>query len=324
MNSYPIYFNPIFKEKVWGGNNLHSILDKNVPQGKLIGESWEIVDRGNDVSVISNGAYAGQTLRTIIEKYGTGLVGTDRSLDSFGRFPIMIKFLDATQKLSVQVHPDDRLATEFGETDSGKSELWCVLHAQPGAKIQYGCADSLKYLDHSTRLTKDHENLFHYIPVKRGDIINIPAGQVHALLSGCLVFEVQRNSDITYRLYDWERTGIDGKPRDLHLEKGLCSIKLPQIETVNRNIFDNPSANPILFENDFFSVHYHNASLAYSDYCDGRTFKIIAVVQGNGSISYENSSKQLALQTGDVVLLPAALGEYTVKSDTTIHWLTVC
>ncbi len=324
MNCYPIRFNPIYKEKVWGGRKLHTVLGKDAPADKPIGESWEIVDRGDNVSVVINGEYKDQTLRNLLKQYGEELLGTERSLDSFGRFPLMIKFLDATQRLSVQVHPGDDLVEKFRETDSGKSELWCVLHAKDGASIQYGCDDLLQTLDPQTTLTKEHEKLFHYIPVKRGDIISIPAGQVHALLSDCLVFEVQRNSDITYRLYDWGRIGIDGQPRDLHLQKGLQSIRLPQLETITSNIFDlNSNVNP-LFKNDFFSVFYNNNSVPYHDICDGRSFKILAVIEGNGYISYDTAKKKLALNTGDVLLLPASMGEYIVKSDSEIHWLTVC
>ncbi|MDX9702510.1 MAG: class I mannose-6-phosphate isomerase [Candidatus Auribacterota bacterium] len=326
MTLYPIRFFSIFKEKVWGGSNLRDALGKDAPKGKLIGESWELVDRGDDVSVISNGEYKGKTLRDLFDICGRDcLLGSERSLDKFGRFPLLIKFLDAEERLSVQVHPDDVLAKNFDEADSGKSELWCVLHASPSARILYGCDRSLKNIDPHTRLTAEHEELFRYIPVKCGDIIYIPSGQVHALLEGCVVLEIQRNSDITYRLYDWDRAGDDGKPRELHLTKGLQAIGVPQIDEQPVNIFsDYTLASAPLYSNEFFKIYYNNSSAPYFDSCDGRTFKIIAVVEGEGSVCYGIDNAEISLRVGDIVLLPASMGGYTIRSDSVIHWLTVC
>lgn len=320
---YPLKFNPIFKQKVWGGSNLRFVLGKQIPADASIGESWELVDRGDDASIIRNGKYAGKSIRELIGCLGGSILGSAKSLDSLGRFPLLIKYLDATRKLSIQVHPDDEMAARYNEADNGKTELWCVLHASDDASIIYGCEKSITSIDTKRDLTREDESLFHYLPVKNGDVIFLPAGQVHALLSGCVVLEIQKNSDVTYRLYDWQRLGDDGKPRQLHLKKGVEAIKFPQLDSTVANINSISDESVRLISNDIFTVDCHKPIHSYTGVCTGESFQIATVIEGQGTLHYNYGSENIVVCKGDIILLPASLGEYSVANDDGLVFLII-
>ncbi len=216
MKLYPILFTQVLLEKVWGGHSIHE-WKYGVKNKESIGESWEIHTK----NIISNGEFAGKTLQELICEDPLGMTGRNEAIE----FPLLVKILDAQEWLSVQVHPDDALALDLEGEPRGKTECWYILSAENDAKIQYDLKAGIAIQDYAESIDqgKPIEQL-QFMNVKMGDVIFVPAGTVHAIGPGILLYELQQTSDTTYRLYDWDRPGLDGKPRELHIEKGLkCS-----------------------------------------------------------------------------------------------------
>jgi mannose-6-phosphate isomerase len=224
---YPLAFHPIFKDRVWGGRNLERHYGKPLPPGQPIGESWEISDRPGDASVVANGPLAGRDLHWLMEQHGAELLGTARSQQ--GRFPLLIKILDAEDKLSLQVHPPASQAAALrGEP---KTEMWYLAAATPDACLYAGLRRGITRAEFERRLVAGTvAECFHRLAVRAGDALFLPSGRVHAIGSGCLIFEVQQNSDTTYRVYDWGRVGLDGQPRAVHIRESLASIDFADFE----------------------------------------------------------------------------------------------
>jgi mannose-6-phosphate isomerase len=218
----PIQLHASLHETIWGGENLRALVGKDVPHGKRIGESWETALD----AVATNAPFAGQTLGSLTERFGVALIGS-RALAVFGmRFPLLTKFLDAQAQLSVQVHPGDEYAAAHEGGKLGKTEVWYILHAEPGAQVVYGLrqeasVDEVRQAIAANRL----EDLLHSVTVKPGDVVFVPAGTVHAIGAGVALYELQEYSDVTYRLYDYGRLQADGRPRDLHVEQGLAVMR---------------------------------------------------------------------------------------------------
>ncbi len=318
---YPMKFKPVYKQKVWGGQKLKTVLNKNIQPNIPVGESWELVDRGNDLSIIQNGYFADKTIRYVIEELGVDLIGTKTKLNPFDRFPLLIKFLDSSDKLSVQVHPDDILAKKFKEQDTGKTEMWYVVQADPDTKIVYGCDSSLKKRDPLDGFSKNMEQLLHFVSIEEGDLIFIPAGQVHALLGGCVILEIQQNSDVTYRLYDWGRMGLDGKPRNLHLKKAITSIKFRKPRNCYQKILTIKKDFSELIKCTHFTANLINIKKPYKDICDKSGYKILLPIVGGGSILYKNT--EISAEKGDVILMPASLGEYTINPSAEMKLISI-
>jgi mannose-6-phosphate isomerase len=225
MNSlYPIRFRPVIKETLWGGSALRERFGKKAKAGTTVGESWEICGMPGASSVVANGFLRGNTLEEIMEVYMGDLVG-DAVYEKYGNeFPLLIKFIDARDTLSIQVHPDDRLAAERHHA-WGKTEMWYVIDASPGAVIYTGFRKKTtreEYLEHLHG--KKLADIINATPVSRGDAFFIPAGMVHAIGAGVLLTEIQQTSDVTYRIYDWDRTDAAGKPREMHTSLALDAI----------------------------------------------------------------------------------------------------
>lgn len=224
---YPFTFQPIFKDRVWGGRKLEQIYGKALPPQTPIGESWEITDRPEGVSVITNGPLAGRDLRWLMENHAKELLGDSQSCA--GRFPLLVKILDAQEKLSLQVHPPAHKATEL--RGDPKTEMWYVADATPDADLFVGLRRGATRAEFERRIQDGSvAECFHRIPVKRGDSMFLPSGRVHALGAGNLIFEIQQNSDTTYRVFDWNRVGLDGKPRELHIPQALAAIDFEDFE----------------------------------------------------------------------------------------------
>src|SRR4051812_25265131 len=207
---YPLLFAPSLHEKVWGGQQLESRLGKVPPSDQPIGESWEIYWKNR----VANGEFRGKTLGDLIAEHPEEMVG---SKNADPEFPLLIKFLDAQDWLSVQVHPDDKLALELEGEPRGKTECWYIIDATPDAQIAYGFSEQLDAASYRKAIEAGRsKEVLQYVRVAPGDFIYLPAGQLHAIGPGILLYELQQTSDTTYRLYDWDRMGLDGKPRELH------------------------------------------------------------------------------------------------------------
>ena len=210
---YPLVFQPLFKERVWGGRELERLYAKKLPLSKTIGESWEISDRPGDASVIANGPLAGKNLRWLMEHQATEVLGSAKPAAE-GRFPLLCKILDARERLSLQVHPPAGKAKELnGEP---KTEMWYIADAAPDASLYVGLKHGVTRAQFEKKVADGSvAECFHRIPVRAGDAMFLPSGRVHAIGDGLVIFEIQQNSDTTYRVFDWNRVGLDGKPREL-------------------------------------------------------------------------------------------------------------
>jgi len=218
----PIKFEPIYKERVWGGRNLETTFNRKLPSNTcLYGESWELCDREEDQSIVSAGTYQGLTLNDLWTKHRTEIFGT--GYEQLERFPLLIKILDCKRDLSIQVHPTAQAAKKLG--GEPKTEMWYIADAKPESKLFVGLKENITKTQFKEALTTGkYTDCIHTLYPKKGDSIFLPPGMIHAIGAGHLIFEIQQNSDTTYRVYDWDRKGLDGKPRELHLEESLQSI----------------------------------------------------------------------------------------------------
>lgn len=282
-------------------------MGKEVPYEKTA-ESWEVSTNKNGKSIIVNGIYEGKELSEIFEnaKIRTEIFGT--KTENMDRFPLLIKFIDANDNLSVQVHPDDKYAKEI-ENDIGKTEMWYIIDCSEDAQVICGMKENVKQeeVEEIIKTGKIKENL-NYINVKKGDAIYIPAGTIHALLGNTLLCEVQQNSDLTYRVYDWDRVGKDGKPRELHKQKAIDVINVENkpaiISTDNVTECTNIAKSPY-FKTDKIIVEEKTEQTT-----DGTTFYAINITKGKGELIIAN--KNYKIQLGDSFIIPANLGEYTI------------
>lgn len=300
---YPLLLSPALHTRVWGGRKLETELHKQLPTEEPYGESWEM----HDTAIVANGEHAGHALGNLVDQYGTRLIGDLN--DPREGFPLLLKFLDASQWLSVQVHPDDAIAAEQEGEPRGKTEAWIVLAAEAGAKLALGVLPGLtrEGLAEVIR-TNQIESALNYVEVKAGDVIYLAAGVVHALGPGVLVYEIQQSSDQTYRLYDWGRMGLDGKPRPLHVGKGLVATKPDQRPKPTRI----PDGDGLVLSGPYFAtdILHLKGEVRMLD-TRGRRFHVLTVIGGRLEISANGVTA--AASHGQSVLIPAAVGVYSVS-----------
>lgn len=307
---YPLRFQPIYKERIWGGAGLRDELGRCLP-GDRIGESWEITCREDAMSKVVEGPLQGKSLAELVRKYGPELLGRKISGENF---PLLLKILDAREVLSVQVHPDDEFAGKH-EGDAGKTEAWYILKARPGAKIVYGLQPGTTREEFASALKRGElERCLNEVQVKPGEVYSIPAGLVHALGSGIMVVELQRNSDLTYRVYDWNRVDTNGRSRPLHVEKALQVIEFGKRPP--RVLSPGTGKDGFLLENECFSLYYHRVTGEKVMTCGPESFAVMTAVAGKGEIWY--GGKAYSLKYGDSFLLPACLGEYRLHGELTV------
>lgn len=310
---YPLTFHPIFKERIWGGRELERLYGKPLPPESRIGESWEISDRPGDVSVIANGRFAGRDLHWLVEQHGPDLLG-QAGLQS-GRFPLLVKILDAREKLSLQVHPPAAKAAALG--GEPKTEMWYIADAAPGAELFVGLRTGVtrEEFERKTQVGSVAE-CFHRVAVQAGDAMFLPSGRVHAIGSGLVIFEIQQNSDTTYRVFDWNRKGSDGKPRELHVPQSLQSIDFddfaPPLLSTPPLISDQVQIRKLVAD-PLFSVETYAATAAAKLSAPSGRMQIIGVVSGD--LSVQGSGDQVLLRAGQFCLLPACLEAVRVESN---------
>ena len=310
---YPFTFKPIFKERVWGGRAIERLYGKKLPGSAPIGESWEISDRPGDASVIANGPLAGKDLRWLMEHHERELLGEAKSAN--GRFPLLIKILDAQDKLSLQVHPPASKAAELkGEP---KTEAWYIADAAPGAELYVGLKRGVTRAEFETKIkTGAVAECFHRVPVKAGDTMFLPSGRVHAIGAGLVIFEIQQNSDTTYRVFDWNRVGLDGKPREVHVAESLASIDFADFEpALAGGAFANGKKGKQrrLVEHALFSIDEFRVDAAADLALDSGKPHVIALVKGK--LSMVGNSMDVTLSPGEFGLIPAGVTEGSLRVD---------
>ncbi len=298
---YPLRFTPIFRRYLWGGRRLQSVLGKPIGAGDDYAESWEIVDHGADQSIVAFGKLAGASLGELRRTRCRELLGEENA----DRFPLLFKFLDARRKLSVQVHPNDVQAAKLVPPDFGKTEAWVVLAAEAGACVYAGLAVGTTQSAFAAALQAGRgEQFLHRVEVQVGDCFFIPAGACHAIGAGLLMAEIQQSSDTTYRLFDWNRLGPDGQPRELHIEQGLDAIDFSRGPIAPQTPAPTPRPHVArLVDCHKFTLDRWTFTGAAPLGGDAR-FHLLAVL--SGEVIVENDPAPQPLRTGDSLLLPAS------------------
>jgi mannose-6-phosphate isomerase len=314
---YPFEFHPIYKEKVWGGTALNRQFGRALPSGN-IGESWEIAAHENGTSVVSRGPLAGRTLPELVELYGRDLIGTSLPDSALAKFPLLLKILDANDYLSVQVHPDDEYAANHEVGEPGKWEAWYVIGAEPGGEIIYGLKpgttrESLREAIKSGTISQ----CLGRVPVKAGDVFDVPAGVVHALGKGVMVAEIQQNSDTVYRLYDWDRVDMAGNRRPLHIKQALDVIQFAgqRADAVTGLAIAAPEGErTIMVANRYFALEILAIDGDMDEVTHGERFHLLTCLDGDFFLEYAiGSGGYIALSPGHSILVPACIDRYLLR-----------
>lgn len=301
---YPIKFENLYYEKIWGGRDFESFRD-NLPEGE-IGESWDIACHPNGTGVVENGEFKGEKFDDLINRYGDKLIGSKVSLE---KFPLLVKLINSREKLSVQVHPGDEYAAKY-ENEYGKTESWYVMDAKPDATLIVGTKNCTKEEFEEAIKNNKVEEYLNKIPVKKGDCFLINSGLVHAICEGVIIAEIQQNSDVTYRVYDY------GRPREIHVEKALDVINFDlQCENLSEKeeIKYDGYSHSLLCKNEYFGIEKISVATEYSDNSNEEAFDIYTCVEGSGYIEGNNFNEEIKM--GDSILIPATLGEYKIKGN---------
>lgn len=314
---YPLKFKPLYKDYIWGGRNLEK-LGKVLPEG-IVAESWEISCHPDGVSVVDNGDFEGMTLPDLIKKYGKQLVGNSLPEKDIEKFPLLIKLIDANDKLSVQVHPEDEYAQTHENGELGKNEMWYVISAKPGAKLVYDVNPDTTKASFS-QAVKDGkiESCLKFVEVFAGDVLNIPAGLVHAIGEGIVLAEVQQNSNTTYRVYDYERVDKSGNKRPLHIDKALEVIDFNSADRKEKYTglevkLNSSSLKNYKVANKYFSVELYDIQGKIEEIADGSRFYIFIFTEGEGEIICQ--TMKVKIKAGESVLIPASMGVYTLQGN---------
>jgi len=309
---YPIKFTPILKDKIWGGEKLKNILNKPSTV-KKVGESWEISDVEGDTSMVANGSLEGQSLKHLLSTYKGDLIGEQNYAQFGNTFPLLIKFIDAKEDLSIQLHPNDALAAKR-HNSFGKTEMWYVMQADQDANLIVGFNQPMNseiYLKHLENKTLPE--ILNFDTVKTGDAYFIDVGRVHAIGAGVLLAEIQQTSDITYRVYDWDRVDVKGNERELHIDLALeaFDFNMPENFRVSYSKVEN-KANAMV-TCPYFTVNYLKLSENLIQTNAKDSFIIYMCVAGQVIVKVNGYSE--LLQTGETVLLPAALTNFELVTD---------
>lgn len=306
---YPLKFTPLYFEKIWGGNRIKSILGKDFGNLPNCGESWELSAVEGNVSVVKNGFLAGNELTELIEIYMGDLVG-DKVYKKFGvEFPLLFKFIDANDDLSVQVHPDDELAKKRHNA-YGKTEMWYVVHTEEGALINSGFGRPVTRDEYVTHFSEGRlPELLHYDKAEPGDVFFIPAGRVHAIGKGVLLAEIQQTSDITYRIYDYDRKDAEGNLRELHNDLALDAIDFSYKEDYKTRYTTEKNASSPLVSSNYFTTNLLEFNKRIEkDYYGLDSFVVYMTLNGKFKIEYDEGEE--IVEAGETVLIPAGMGAY--------------
>ncbi len=313
MKMYPLKFQPIFKHRIWGGQKLKDVFGKDLPEGEKIGESWELADLPKDKTLIANGEFAGKTLISAIVTYPYEITGREYFT---GPFPLLIKFLDAQDILSVQVHPDDETCRLLGEGEP-KTECWYIISAEPESHIYKGLKKGITKSEFTEAIINgDVSDLLAKIPVEPGQCHFLPAGTPHAIGPGLLIAEIQLPSDTTYRIFDWNRVDENGNPRQLHIRQALASIHFDvpedelEVTTIGR-----------LVDSEYFTVDKGHQAKNCEVLLSPGELKVLIIISGYGTIT-GGRVDAVEFKAGDCILIPAIYEGAMCFADNT-EYLTV-
>lgn len=315
--SAPLRLGRIFLEKVWGGRSLERVPGIELEGDGPIGETWELVDRTDHNSVVRGGEADGEHLRDLMATDRESLLGASRPTAE-GRFPVLIKYLSASEPLSVQVHPNDAIATKLGAGDCGKTESWYILDAEPGSLVYLGLRPEVDPSELCTAAGGPGVvDALRAWPVTAGQFVHVPAGTLHAIGAGITLVEVQQNSDVTYRLYDWGRVGLDGKPRETHVNECLLATN-----------YDEPVTGPVDPALESLGGDNHGARLVDTEHYGLGLFEVgshidldtagqaqaLVLLEGTARLRLPDAVDPLLMERGDTWLVPATIGTYRLES----------
>lgn len=309
---YPLKFEPILKQTLWGGDKIIPFkhLNETLPN---VGESWEVSAVEGSESVVANGADKGYTLPEMVRKYKEELVGEANYARFGNKFPLLIKFIDAKLDLSIQVHPGDELAKKR-HNSFGKNEMWYVIAADKGAKLISGFAEEITPKEYKDRV---HNGTFAEVlqtcTIEPGDVFYVPAGRVHGIGAGAFVAEIQQTSDITYRIFDYNRKDKDGKSRELHTSQAMDAINFSDVQDDFRTEYERVQNEPVeMVASPYFTTSVYDMTEEITcDYSELDSFVIFICVEGSCRLADDNQN-EITLRAGETVLLPAAVQEVTI------------
>ncbi|PTB93530.1 mannose-6-phosphate isomerase [Marivirga lumbricoides] len=313
MLNYPLKFEPILKEKIWGGEKLSTLLNKKSDQNN-IGESWEISGVPGNISQVANGALKGTSLNELLEKYKGDFMG-EKIYAKFGpEFPLLIKYIDAKTALSVQLHPNDDLA-KARHNSFGKTEMWYIMQGDEGANINVGFKKTTSKEEYLKSLQNNQLiDLLHFENVKKGDSVFINTGKVHAIGAGVLLAEIQQTSDITYRIYDWDRVDDEGNARELHTELALDAIDFEKKDDYQLHYSKDENQSNNLAKCEYFTTNYiHLTKQLTKNYSSIDSFIIYMCISGTAKIEINNNIEKI--EAGETILIPAQNKEVILQSE---------
>lgn len=320
MKLYPLSFTPILKERIWGGTKLQTVLNKS-SLSKNMGESWELSAVSGDISVVNNGAAKGKTLTELIDLFPEELLG-EKVLSKFGKqFPLLFKFIDAKEDLSIQVHPNDQLA-QARHNSFGKTEMWYVMQADENARLIVGFKNSSNQKEYISHLQQGTLlDLLEAYPVQTGDVFYLETGTIHAIGAGVLLAEIQQTSDITYRLYDWGRVDANGEARELHTDLALEAINYNTTKSkiTYDNIVENKSATVV--DSVYFKTNYLQLSSSYSWIKKEDAFTVFMCVEGKCTLTCEG--ELFSLVKGQTILIPASITHFVLEGSATLLEISI-
>lgn len=304
----PILFEPVYKNVIWGGSNISKIFKRNITSDN-VGESWELSAHKNGLSIIKNGEYKNKSLYDLFQDKEKKLEVFGTHCEKLDKFPVLAKFIDANKNLSIQVHPNEEYALK-NENDSGKNEVWYIMDCKENAQIVYGFKENVTESNLKNAIDNIEENI-NYVNVHKGDFITIPSGTVHAIMGGIVLCEIQQNSDVTYRVYDWDRVDKNGKARELHKEKAMDVINLKNHSNLAN--YEKVKENTSIYKSDIFNIDIVKVDEYLEEFSCKESFFAYIVIEGSGVIQSGNFFKDI--EKGDTFLIPACLGKYRFSGD---------
>ena len=317
LKLYPIKLKPVFKNYIWGGRNLEEF-GVILPEGKTA-EVWEVSCHPDGLNIISNGMHKGLSLVEYISMMGKDAIGTDLYSSKIFTFPLLLKLIDASDKLSIQVHPDDRYANDHENGESGKHEAWYIIDAKPGAQIIYNVIPGIDKDDFIESVNKSEiDQCLNYITVFPGDVIDICPGMIHSIGAGIVLAEIQQSSNLTYRLYDYDRMDKNGNKRALNIKKALEVMDFVPNDRKEKALgidlrINAGSHKSFKLANKYFSLEIYWVAGEIEEHTDGSKFYIYLFLEGKAMVNYLNG--RIPVKAGESILIPASMGKFTMKGD---------